>query len=366
MKKIYTLLLLFTITLFYSIPTQAYTLNDLDVDIAELNNLTLREVFIDNNLDYTASHSLSDLYYKTDGNVSNINNYYYSASTNLFDNLQPLEIGAILSDGSILFSPGFTTTQTRENIITVVGTPPVLSDAGWYTTSYIPVKPSTTYRIINNNASAGLIIGQYTSTLTWVSRINLITTNPVNFTTSATTSFIRVDPRFLPNTTYTSQFFMFEGSTNITYELYAPPTTLINLTDLGLTTVSLTRMNFYYNQFIAISAYIEGYNEGFDDGFDEGFDDGVASDTSFAVGYALGLSQGEDMETGSSLLILIVAAIGFIMMIFGFATKRRIFNLLSVGAFIVLGGLLAEFVGFIIITVGLVFVNVYYTFFGDI
>ena len=50
MKKIYTLLLLFTITLFYSIPTQAYSLDGNDIDISELNNLTLNELFIDNNI----------------------------------------------------------------------------------------------------------------------------------------------------------------------------------------------------------------------------------------------------------------------------------------------------------------------------
>jgi hypothetical protein len=72
------------------------------------------------------------------------------------------------------------------------------------------------------------------------------------------------------------------------------------------------------------------------------------------------------METGSSLLILIVALIGFVMMIFGFTTKRGIFNLLSVAAFVVLGTLLVEFVGFIIITIGLVIINIYYAFFGDI
>jgi hypothetical protein len=64
--------------------------------------------------------------------------------------------------------------------------------------------------------------------------------------------------------------------------------------------------------------------------------------------------------------ILIFTLIGFTLMIFGFASKRRIFNLLAVGAFVVLGFLLIEFVGFIIILFGLIFVNVYYTFFGEL
>jgi hypothetical protein len=64
--------------------------------------------------------------------------------------------------------------------------------------------------------------------------------------------------------------------------------------------------------------------------------------------------------------ILIFTLIGFTLMIFGFASKRRIFNLLSIGAFIVLGVLLAEFAGFLIIVFGLVVLNLYYTFLGDI
>jgi len=39
MKKIYTLLLLFTITLFYSIPTQAYTLDGNDIPLVQTKNL---------------------------------------------------------------------------------------------------------------------------------------------------------------------------------------------------------------------------------------------------------------------------------------------------------------------------------------
>jgi len=64
--------------------------------------------------------------------------------------------------------------------------------------------------------------------------------------------------------------------------------------------------------------------------------------------------------------ILIFTLIGFTLMIFGFVSRRRIFNLLAVGAFVVLGFLLIEFVGFIIILFGLIFVNVYYTFFGEL
>jgi hypothetical protein len=78
------------------------------------------------------------------------------------------------------------------------------------------------------------------------------------------------------------------------------------------------------------------------------FDDGVSS---------------EIEQLGS---ILIFTLIGFTLMIFGFVSKRRIFNLLSIGAFVVLGVLLAEFTGFLVIVFGLVVLNLYYTFLGDL
>jgi hypothetical protein len=349
MKKIYTLLLLFTITLFYSIPTQAYTLNDLDVEIAELNDLTLREVFIDNNLDYTASHSMSDLYYKTDDNISSINNYYYAAGKNLrSSDISFWEQGTINTTGGNGISV---------NAIRTIGFLPVLSDTNY------------TYSVASGYRS--LAFAEYDINFNFIIRYTN-STQILTITTDINTAYIRIafgkEP-VAPTTTsdlILGDILLEESATATTFESYIPPTTLINLTDLGLTTVSLTRMNYYYNQFQRISAYIEGYDEGFDVGYNEGYDDGVASDTSYAVGYALGLSEGEDMETGSSLLILIVALIGFVMMIFGFTTKRGIFNLLSVGAFVVLGTLLVEFVGFIIIAIGLVIINIYYAFFGDV
>jgi hypothetical protein len=307
MKKIYTLLLLFTITLFYSIPTQAYTLNDLDVPISRLNNLTLREVFIDNNII--------------------LNSEFNNGTANW------TIIGAT---GSVV--NGIYTFTAFEFIGRIQSTPPIsILNNVYYHASRVRVSTTGVFSVLlNGNAS-----------------IQHPGNNVFMTLTARETALVGNDSFSILDTKSTGSTF-----TPIEVDYFRA----YNLTALGLTSLSKLELDFFYNEFEKISAFIEGYN----DGYDEGFDDGVASETSYAVGYALGLSEGEDMETGSSLLILIVAAIGFIMMIFGFATKRRIFNLLSVGAFIVLGGLLAEFVGFIIITVGLVFVNVYYTFFGDI
>jgi hypothetical protein len=319
MKKIYTLLLLFTITLFYSIPTQAYNLDGNDIPIADLNNLTLNEVFVDNNIFLT--YNFIDLANTT--NIVNGSNFVSFDST---------------------------------SVSSIVNT-------------------NTKYSIVNNN--------QYYSVYNIISSVdgysNLYARDPLTIDTPPDINHtqnvnLRVSNLKTAIGTNNSRFAIRVVASVANYSNTISNFHIINTSALGLTSLTKQQLDNYYDQWLINNAYIQGYNdgytEGFDDGFDDGytdgFDDGVESETSYAVGYALGLSEGEDMETGSSLLILIVAAIGFIMMIFGFATKRRIFNLLSVGAFIVLGGLLAEFVGFIIITVGLVFVNVYYTFFGDI
>jgi hypothetical protein len=307
MKKLITLLLLFTITLFYSIPTQAYTINDLDVDILELNNNTLREVFETANL---LSNNLTNWSPK-------VSDFAYSDNVYSFSNT---------------FSGIYR--ANRQNIATT--------------------SSNVIYFAINDRRGGlGVHIGLTSGSM--AVRIINVDNNDYGFYSSihnmSIYSFINYD--FYNNNATTGTF------------LYYDPV-VINLTSLGIASITKQRLDFYFREYINIKNFIEGYNDGFDDGYDEGFDDGVASDTSYAVGYALGLSEGEDMETGSSLLILIVALIGFVMMIFGFTTKRGIFNLLSVGAFVVLGTLLVEFVGFVIIAIGLVLINIYYAFFGEL
>jgi len=134
-------------------------------------------------------------------------------------------------------------------------------------------------------------------------------------------------------------------------------------------TLSARYFDAFYLENLGTSPAVQSttaYESGYDDGFGDGYLTGVAEDNAYAIGYAKGLIDGGDMETGSSILIFVVAAIGFIMMIFGFTTRRGIFNLLSVGAFVVLGAMLAQYIGFIIIAIGLVIINVYYAFWGDL
>jgi hypothetical protein len=180
---------------------------------------------------------------------------------------------------------------------------------------------------------------------------------------------------------------------------------MLNLTTFGIDNLTITEIDNFYNLFenININNYIyTGYSTNFINptfGFDnkllnltdifgvgnepnettiEGYYDDYleyleylyvccnifATQTiSFETIY---FDDGVSTEIEQLGSILIFTLIGFTLMIFGFASKRRIFNLLAVGAFVVLGFLLIEFVGFIIILFGLIFVNVYYTFFGEL
>jgi hypothetical protein len=301
MKKLITLLLLFTITLFYSIPTQAYTINDLDVDIPELNNNTLREVFIDNNL----------LINNTFDN--GLNNWLFLNAT-----------GSVIN-GQVNFTVSTNNGSLRSSTVQFINNTFIYYRADVKTNS-------SSVRL--SVAGVGLVSHSGSGNFESIS-------NYFNWTFG----------------TQMNQIILFDQRTSGFNNIIADNFYLINLTSLGITS-NRQSIDYYYNEFKQISAYIKGYNDG--------FDDGEVSNTSYALGYALGLSEGEDMETGSSLLILIVALIGFVMMIFGFTTKRGIFNLLSVGAFVVLGTLLVQFVGFVIIAIGLVLINIYYAFFGDL
>jgi hypothetical protein len=298
MKKIYTLLLLFTITLFYSIPTEAYTLNDNDIPVVALGGLTLNQVFRDGQLIANGNFNLG-----TSG---------YTVIT----------LSGTVSDGIY----NATATAQFGRVITSTLAP---SGVVLYSITRFRVSAATNTVVFITNNPTTLQYHNVPGTFQFFSNLK---------TTTATLQNTRIED------TRTSGFSLIEIDFIYFY----------NITFLGLTSLTLNQLDGYFRLWYENNSYIEGFNDGFDDTL------------TYELGYALGLSQGADMETGSSLLILIVALIGFVMMIFGFTTKRGIFNLLSVAAFVVLGGLLIEFVGFIIITFGLVLINIYYAFFGEL
>ena len=65
-----------------------------------------------------------------------------------------------------------------------------------------------------------------------------------------------------------------------------------------------------------------------------------------------------------STLLIFGALVGFGLMIYGHASKIRIFNLLSVAVFIFLATQLAEFIPLLIAFIGLMIYELYYTFMG--
>jgi hypothetical protein len=322
MKKIYTLLLLFTITLFYSIPTQAYTLDGNDIPIAALGGLTLNEVFVDNN---------------------DLNGKFYSAVNSNIDSVV---------DG--IFTLSINNLNTANRLETTINFA-IPSNVYYINSNIFPLYSNASFHQIG--ATTGLSIAPIP--------------NQWNFQSSILTAANNTRVRFYHHSTPN----YIAGDIWKLKDLH-----VINLTALSLTALSKTSLDYWYYEFqfnniyikgfadgeLSSTAYANGFNAGYEVGYGDGYQDAVEEDNAYALGYAKGLLEGGDMETGSSLLILIVALIGFVMMIFGFTTKRGIFNLLSVGAFVVLGTLLVQFVGFVIIAIGLVIINIYYAFFGDV
>jgi hypothetical protein len=336
MKKIYTLLLLFTITLFYSIPTQAYSLDGNDIPIALIGGRTLNELFEDDN-----------------EFLNNFNTWTSSSST-----FTQIGNDYVLNPNDLatnIFARGVLINTPIINDLYIYSRVSFKVEGDSFYIGFYSSYTNTTNSVIQSQEYIDTPIPNQVYSISHLSRFQ--NTDP---SFAITANKAHVHGVFQAN--YTGFSTPYANTVLLDYE----KTIVLNLTALGLTNLTKDVVDYYYQEYERNKAFIEGYDEGFDVGYDEGFDDGVASDTSYAVGYALGLSEGEDMETGSSLLILIVALIGFVMMIFGFTTKRGIFNLLSVGAFVVLGTLLVEFVGFIIIAIGLVIINIYYAFFGDV
>jgi hypothetical protein len=463
MKKLITLLLLFTITLFYSIPTQAFDIplnygetdNDepfvqtknlfdsefevgaIDTDGSNLVGPTSRArtkdfLNITEGKQYTISLSSNFLirrfhFYNSSFNqistgaletqshtfTAPTNAYYYKMTVNKLDDTlnitnddiqelnttTQLELGStatsyapygflslndIFVDGQTLTNPNFdsgTTDWTAANssISVLDGILTNTGDGGsaavWtYQNSRLFVGNTyyTVFRArVTNTASTSIRLWRGIN-------FQILKSSPIqnNFytlsfkwlTNTASSTFYLIDH------SYASASVANGKSMEIDYAY------LYNLNNLGIDHLHEDFLNSLYNDWqtnniydqgftdgeLSSEAYANGFTAGYEVGYGDGYTDAVEEDNAYALGFAKGLLEGGDMETGSSLLILIVALIGFVMMIFGFTTKRGIFNLLSVAAFVVLGTLLVEFVGFIIITIGLVIINIYYAFFGDI
>jgi hypothetical protein len=325
MKKIYTLLLLFTITLFYSIPTQAALTPPTSFDYSfEYDSTDGEFQFKDGTNSYTPEFT------RTLGDFGVYFNYEYIGDG---DGLLPFEVTLrfLRSNTSwTLGTTGYIATDTKIGSDNLVGT----TINKWYIEINSDI--NNNYKLIFDTSSSGTATSDN------------ITLSYNNISYNTQTVNIRTNTAFFKEILIPAYMNLKISAVSTSLERYIDA---IYLLDVGLDPVLESTTIFA---------------SGFEVGFGEGYLAGVMEDNAYALGYARGLSEGQDMETGSSLLILIVALIGFVMMIFGFTTKRGIFNLLSVGAFVVLGTLLVQFVGFVIIAIGLVLINIYYAFFGDL
>jgi hypothetical protein len=303
--------------LIYQLATPITILNDVSIDQAALD--TYYQIWL---------NGVNATYYATDGNVSSVDGHYYAAGKNLFDE-------NLIKNGRYnTFPPDIFNLNANSR----------------GTEDFIQLKNNTTYTLKNNGV--GLF---FWSVLLFYDN-NYVNTrqtnygeNSITFTTQSNEKYIR----FSSDRTV-SDWQLEQGGTATSYEAFATPTTTLNLTFLfgvGNEPDKATMDGYYaeyeeYLEYLYVCCNIFATQTiSFETIY---FDDGVST---------------EIERLGS---ILIFTLIGFTLMIFGFASKRRIFNLLSVGAFVVLGVLLAEFAGFLIIVFGLVVLNLYYTFLGDI
>jgi hypothetical protein len=295
-------------------------------------------------------------YYATDGNVSTVDGNYFAAGKNLIETLnfdvwtlvgtptQPLQI----VDNELIFTPINNQNFYFQNLNLIDGQSYSISAFAMSETTSLVRGAIINIRDINDN----LIL-----TLDFNNGLSNVYEYKSGTFTYQSGYIIKLSNR---NSSFSGGQLKFkeiqleQGSTATTFEAFATPTTTLNLTFLfGIgNEPDKATMDGYYAEYEEYLEYLyvccnifATQTISFETIY---FDDGVST---------------EIERLGS---ILIFTLIGFTLMIFGFASKRRIFNLLAVGAFVVLGFLLIEFVGFIIILFGLIFVNVYYTFFGEL
>jgi hypothetical protein len=277
-------------------------------------------------------------YYATDGNVSTVDVYYYASGKNLFK--------TDIEQGSISDTTGLNTG----------------SGISARTIDFIPVKSPISLRQVSPTYFF-VRAYFYDVNKNFISATTYNTgSNVNNISLPSGTNYLKLVYRRSDATSFTSSditalksILQLEAATSATtFEAFATPTTTLNLTFLfGVgNEPDKATMDGYYAEYEEYLEYLYVCCNIF-----------ATQTISFETIY---FDDGVSTEIEAIGSILIFTIIGFTLMIFGFTSRRRLFNLLSIGAFVVLGFLLIEFVGFIIILFGLIFINVYYTFFGEL
>jgi hypothetical protein len=331
------------------------------IDWTTLNNLTLNELFINNNLVLNGDFNNSSVWSAevlATWDSFNINDSFfvgfsqntaalrfprvqqvksYTASDSIYTYIRDYQ-STMLAFSTVIFDP-LTTTIT--NFLTGLENQTIA-----FQSSIVSIAATGTGFLRFNNATNNPLS---LLTVDEIGQINLTSLSLTALTKTNLDNYYNLHRNVIENNfTYSGYSTIFINPT------YAYDEKILNLTAIfGATNepIEATMDGYYdaYEEYLEYSFILplafNGQTISFETIY---FDDGVST---------------EIERLGS---ILIFTLIGFTLMIFGFASKRRIFNLLAVGAFVVLGFLLIEFVGFIIILFGLIFVNVYYTFFGEL
>jgi len=329
---------------------------DNDIEWNALNNNKLQDIFNRNILTNITALSNGVKYYEiSSGNIvqrvqeyvlqaSDIVAYIPLADTDIIAIDKPLDYityNSVSQQNNNYYIQGFIL-----NNVTSVGT---LSDIGkvnndWSFNEFIATVATGTYA---NLAAAKTALAGTTMLYQLTTPITILTSVSINQT--QLDNFYDLYDNVKTNT------FLYSGySTDFLNPTFAFDTKLLNLTEIF-------GAGNEPNQ-----ATIEAYYDDYLEYLDYSFILPLAFNTQTISFETIYFDDGVSTEIEQLGSILIFTLIGFTLMIFGFASKRRIFNLLAVGAFVVLGFLLIEFVGFIIILFGLIFVNVYYTFFGEL
>jgi uncharacterized protein YcfL len=357
------------------LPLNAYSfaLVRYDNDYVLVDGLTIEDIFInsdnyfDNNIEWNAlnNQSINDVY--LNGNL--VLNYDFSnGSTNW-----TLNNATVINNEGVLLTTVNSTAWLRQSLVV----------------------PTNIYYLRHDS--------RYVSgaTASWGVYFGVDFKQQFNLTTTMTTKSLKAT-----HSGSFSSFSLGNLSLNTIAQFVVDNIYLINLTTLGLTSLTQTNLDNFYDLYDNINdnnfIYADGYSTTFINPtfvFDEKilnltaiFGAGNEPNQATMDGYyaeyeeyleylyvccnifatqtisfeTIYFDDGVSTEIQRLGSILIFTLIGFTLMIFGFVSRRRIFNLLSIGAFIVLGFLLIDFVGFIIILFGLVFINVYYTFFGEL
>jgi hypothetical protein len=320
MKKLYIVLIAFlTFITLPGLHTQAFNYEYTnDVPIFELNNYTLDEIFIDNNI------------IGIDYNNIIKNATSWTVGNELTNTIRALKPNSIL--------PNIRIPVTELNVFAKIGN---------------TVYPNST--LSSGTTDAILVKLDVNNIVFRIDKTLLITKDSTGF------------ELFLQQNNVKLVYETIDSNSNADVYINLYDEIQLDKIELGITSLTNEQIGEYYKNWLYnYTLFLNvDYQVGYNDGYNDGYIDAVQEDNAYALGYARGLSEGQDMETGSSIIVLVLAALSFGFMIFGFSSKKRIFNLFAAGLFIALGGLMVEFPAFIVISIGFVIFNIWYTFGSD-